>query len=579
MLAGLLLAVPPSAVANDNVFVIGRGSANVASIAVSNTGQAVPVSGSPFGGAGLSSPLGSAVSPNGRHVYVANLSGSTVSGLEVMAHGALSPIAGSPFATGSTGNGGVMVAITPNGKHLFFLKGSANTISRFSIGADGGLTLLGDPTDTGATAGAELAVTPDSRYLYVTHANTPVLTGFEISASGGLTPLPGSPFPYSSNLNTVRQIRITPDGRHAYLFGQVPVGGGSPAGAVGAFEVQASGAVAEITGSPYPTGAPSSGAILGLAIAPDGGHLYATNRANDTISAYEIAESGALAPLTGSPFAIGTAVEPAAATVNPRGTHLFVVQQKASDLGVFSLAASGAPTQVSGSPFAIGVNIPDANSLAIRPDQPPVASFVASPATAGSVTTFNAGVTTDPEGDPISYDWKFGDGSVLPNGGPTPSHTYAAAGDYTVTLTVSDDAGCSTDPVFTGQTAHCNGGPQASTQHSITVAAPPAPPGDSNPPPGDPNPGPAADTLAPEVSILSGPKKSTSKRKAAFTFDTTEPLLSFFCKLDKGEFEVCQSPATFRGLKPGRHTLTLSGADLLFNLDFSPAVWKWRVLR
>jgi hypothetical protein len=42
----------------------------------------------------------------------------------------------------------------------------------------------------------------------------------------------------------------------------------------------------------------------------------------------------------------------------------------------------------------------------------------------------------DPEGDPLSYTWNFGDGGQ--SGGPKVTHTFAAAGTYTVTVTVRD---------------------------------------------------------------------------------------------------------------------------------------------
>ncbi|MEE8601977.1 PKD domain-containing protein [Euzebya tangerina] len=71
------------------------------------------------------------------------------------------------------------------------------------------------------------------------------------------------------------------------------------------------------------------------------------------------------------------------------------------------------------------------------PDQAPTA--VAS----GSCERLTCAVTgsgsSDPEGPIASYSWDMGDGTQLP--GPTPQHSYAAAGEYTVTLTVTDGEG------------------------------------------------------------------------------------------------------------------------------------------
>ncbi len=50
--------------------------------------------------------------------------------------------------------------------------------------------------------------------------------------------------------------------------------------------------------------------------------------------------------------------------------------------------------------------------------------------------TFNAAGSFDPDGDALSYTWNFGDSHT--DTGSSCAHTYHSAGDYTVTLTVSD---------------------------------------------------------------------------------------------------------------------------------------------
>jgi hypothetical protein len=73
---------------------------------------------------------------------------------------------------------------------------------------------------------------------------------------------------------------------------------------------------------------------------------------------------------------------------------------------------------------------------------PPSATFSFAPASpvAGAEVTFTGG--SDPDGDFVMRLWDFGDGAT--GTGPTPSHTYASAGEYTVSLMVIDSHGAST---------------------------------------------------------------------------------------------------------------------------------------
>jgi subtilisin len=66
----------------------------------------------------------------------------------------------------------------------------------------------------------------------------------------------------------------------------------------------------------------------------------------------------------------------------------------------------------------------------------PTAAFTSS--CIGLACTFY-GSGSDPDNDPLTYSWNFGDGGTSTE--VTPLHTYAAAGSYTVTLTVSDGGG------------------------------------------------------------------------------------------------------------------------------------------
>lgn len=65
----------------------------------------------------------------------------------------------------------------------------------------------------------------------------------------------------------------------------------------------------------------------------------------------------------------------------------------------------------------------------------------------GVPITFNGSGSSDPDGGTLSYAWNFGDGSA--GTGPSPSHTYAIGGSYTVTLRVTTSCGRFADAATT----------------------------------------------------------------------------------------------------------------------------------
>jgi PKD repeat protein len=79
----------------------------------------------------------------------------------------------------------------------------------------------------------------------------------------------------------------------------------------------------------------------------------------------------------------------------------------------------------------------------------------------GENISFNASGSSDPDGDCITYNWDFGDGQKLENGGPNACHMYEKGGSYTVTVSITDGMGlpCSTHAASTKVTI--NGRPTA----------------------------------------------------------------------------------------------------------------------
>jgi PKD repeat protein len=77
-----------------------------------------------------------------------------------------------------------------------------------------------------------------------------------------------------------------------------------------------------------------------------------------------------------------------------------------------------------------------------KPDIPPIAQFTFSPISprVGVTVFFDGSASHDPDGFITSYTWSFGD-NASQFGGSFAQHTYFTAGNYTVTLTVMDNAG------------------------------------------------------------------------------------------------------------------------------------------
>ena len=450
--------LPAAGDAAGTLYVSNTEAGTVSAYSIATNGSLSAVPGSPVN---APVPLGVAVTPDGRYLYVADTTGAAaVSAFSIAANGSLTPVTGSPFAA-KPGTWGL--AITPDGKHLYAADAGAKDVSAYSIESNGSLSAVPGSPFAAGTGPDSLAITPNGQHLYVANEESNNVSVFSIAEDGALSTVSGSPYPAGES---PRAVSLTPDGKHLYVAEQ-------SSETITAFSIAANGTLAPVTGSPY--AAPWD--QLGVAVTPDGKRLYTTSSgAGEPLSAFSIAEDGSLTAIGGSPFTAGGDHAHGVA-VGPDSRHLFVSNfgefewepgdgPTNSTVSSLSIASGGSLSAIPGSPFATGYA---PTELTVSPDQGPEAAFSASVAPASDPTTLDATPSSDPDYPLASYKWEFGDGQSETTSSATTTHAYATAGVYTATLTVTDTAGCSKTQVFTGQTVSCNGSSKAEIAHHVTV--------------------------------------------------------------------------------------------------------------
>ncbi|MGA7436140.1 MAG: beta-propeller fold lactonase family protein [Solirubrobacterales bacterium] len=382
------------------------------------------------------------MTPDGRFLFAMDYNSSEIRSFSVDADGKLTDAPGSPLIPpGNTGPYGS--AVTPDGKFLIAGLYNTRSVQAFAIGADGSLSAAaGGPVELGPSAYPYgVAVSTDSRTLYVPDYANDNMHFFRIATDGKLTEPAGSPV---ATGNQSYHAAVSPDGK--YLF--APNGGSDD---VSVYSLDGEGIPTELAASPFPVMTDTYG---GFSVSPDGRTLYSSG-SNDGIESATIGPDGALA--AGPSIMVGAYNAPLA--LNPAGTRLYNgVDENSVDnrLVTYSVGAGGALTPF-GTPLTLDEFIsPDSDSLVVSPAQPPVAALTTQSGSKAQVS-FDASGSTDPDGPIASYAWDFGDGQTAETTTPTTTHSYATDGDYTATVTLTDVDNCSTEMIFTGRTAYCNG--------------------------------------------------------------------------------------------------------------------------
>ena len=469
-LAALAVAsiAPPVASADRYVYVSNgfpAGSNDVSALHINSDGSLTPVSGSPFPTGGTVTE-GLSITPDAQHLYVAEFGADNVVGFNIASDGGLNKAPNSPYGPAKSALG---VIPDPNGGHVFVWNHNADTIGSWNVAGDGSLSQISGspiPIPSGLHNPFAGSVAPDGRNIFVPNENsdpvagvsTDKVTAYDIGSDGSLgahqsiasgNPSAGGSNPFGSG--------ITPDGQFYYVSN--PEDG--PNGTLQGYSVSgAGGFLTPLSG--FPKNVAPGNHPLNIAISPDGQHLYVATRISSSVNAYNIGSDGSLSSIPGSPFATdGTNGKALAFT--PDGKRLYVSNNGSDDITGFNVASDGSLTLIPGSPWPTGGTDPDLESIAITPNQAPTAAFSVKSKPKKKSAKFDGSTSSDSDGSVGTYAWDFGDGGTQQTSSPTTRHRYDQPGRYLVTLTDTDNEGCSVDRIFTGKATLCNGSQGAQT--------------------------------------------------------------------------------------------------------------------
>ncbi len=414
LVAALAMAAPAAAARNAYVANAGSGTVSVIDVGTNSATGSIPV------GVG---PRDVAITPDGQFAYVTNEIDDTVSVIATASNTVVGTIA---VGVGSKPRG---IAISPDGQTAWVADSGDNKVSVIATASN---TVVGTPIEVGSEPDG-IAISPDGAAAFVVQKGGAVsIINTTTRAVTGTVPDALGP----------SQIAIGPRGGRAFVTNR-------GADSVTAFNPTNG----QVVGTPITVGAQPSG----IAVGPSGTLAYAAGFG-----------AGTLTPINTATSAPGTAITgfngPEGVAVNPGGSQLYV-----------SNSGGGVVTVVNTATNVLSASIPvgkEPAGIAIAPDQPPTASFLITPpkGIARQKLTFHAGASKDPDGTIATYAWEFGDGTRSKGSQATLTHTYTRPGTYTVSLTLTDNEGCSTELIYTGQTASCNGSAVAHTTATIVVA-------------------------------------------------------------------------------------------------------------
>jgi len=364
------------------LYALGLGSPNVTIFTISNSGGLTATDSVTTG----SAPDAMGIDPRHRFAYVVSSAGgigpggvwqyvmNSKSGALTLA--TFSSTNGTAASTPmETGTNPVAIAVDSSGTFVFVANQGSDSISVFMIDQIGGtLTEVKYPPATQPIPPACTANNPGSCPLSIAPASPTGLatTGnmlFVAQSTAGAGSVSTYTFDTTSGVlktpaASTTAVGVNPSAMVMDSSGKFLFLTDSSASKVGVVSIGSSGQLVPV-GTPVSTG-PTP---LNVWAHPSGKFLYTanqgltvgtTNCVNGDVSAFSIDSSGALAPLSGSPFAAGPC--PSYVATDSSGSFLFVANGSPNSvtpnnsISVFSIDSSGALKQVGSPVFSVVTN-------------------------------------------------------------------------------------------------------------------------------------------------------------------------------------------------------------------------------
>ena len=254
------------------VVYVGDTTAN--NIQVFTTGTALTPRGAPTP---FTSVKSIAVDPQGTYIIALGNGTITSAGINASAGGSMGTLQpGGPANILTQAGNWSSGAVDPTGLWLVALDSAGKTLQSiqftpiqngFAVAVppdpqDGALTAVGAPVATGLSAPSAVTFDPLGRFVFVSDATAGKIAVFTFNESTGALAASGTPV----TVDATGTGRVSIDASGTYLYAAVTGNGGSVASGVAAYKINSTtGALTALTGSPFATGAGTSG-TAGVAV-------------------------------------------------------------------------------------------------------------------------------------------------------------------------------------------------------------------------------------------------------------------------------------------------------------------------